>query len=74
MLAELAATSPAAISWAGDLEEALRTLGYREQDQKSVLQEVYARADELKSFEAALKFSLQRLTSLSANHAVRGHA
>lgn len=67
--------SPAATtSWGSDLEEALRALGYRDQDVKLVLKEVYEQSPTLDSFEVALKFSLQRLGNLSPKNTLRGHA
>jgi Holliday junction DNA helicase RuvA len=72
LMAELSAAS--SLSWSKDLEEALRALGYRDQDLTLVLKEVYDHVPVLGSFEIALKFSLQRLGNLTSRSTLRGNA
>jgi holliday junction DNA helicase RuvA len=74
VLSDLGSAKGGSIPWAHDLEEALRALGYRDQDLKPVLSTIYERAEELGSFEGALKFALQQMTSLGGSHALRGNA
>lgn len=74
VLAELGSVPSSSAPWAADLEQALRALGYRDQDLRAVLKVIYDSAADFVGFEAALKFALQQLTSLSTNQSVRGHA
>ncbi len=60
--------------WASDLEPALIAFGYKEADVRFVVREVLTRAEEIPSFEEAIKFSLQCLSGKNGAKQLRGNA
>lgn len=72
----IASTAPIVYgeAWVADLEGALLSFGYREQDVKNVLRDVSEKTAELGGFDAALRYALQFLSGGAGKNNVRGNA
>jgi Holliday junction DNA helicase RuvA len=72
----IASTAPIVYgeAWVADLEGALLSFGYRDQDVKAVLRDVSEKTAELGGFDAALRYALQFLSGGAGKNNVRGNA